>query len=276
MSHASRLKKSVGWAVCAGCLTVATMAGPASAALIGDWTFNENGGTTAIDSSASANNGTLTNGVTYVAAPGAPGTNYAAHFDGVDDFIQYAHIAAYDLAGDFTIEAWIKNADATYAHEPLIFGQQVSRFGLSTAGDYVYQYVNNSPSGFNKGGSTGSANAWHHVVAVWDQTTNPSSRRLEIFVDAATNGDYYLFDSTGTVVPGTDGGSFFTGKSNSSATYGYFTGDVDEIRFYNEALTFTQVAANFLAGPTLLVPEPSALALLGLSALALRRVRRTA
>src|ERR1041384_2103956 len=83
----------------------------ATAGLIGKWTFNEGGGTLAYDYTAAANNGTIfgaPNGAKYVAAPGETSSNYALHFDGLDDFVQYIHLPSYDVNGDFSMEAWVR------------------------------------------------------------------------------------------------------------------------------------------------------------------------
>lgn len=253
-------------------LVVAGMAGPASAALVGQWTFNEGSGATAFDSSGVGTNGVL-NGVTYVAGPGSPGTNYAAHFDGVDDFIEYAHTAAYDVAGDFTVEAWI-NIDATAAGEALVFGQAAARYGLTASSDYVYQYVDNDPffykGGTFRGGAFDPATPWRHVVAVWDQASDPDSDRLEIFIDFGA-GDYYQFNANDLVVPDYNSGVYLTGKS----AFGWLKGDIDEIRYYDHAMTISEIQTSFLAGPTL-VPEPASMVFLGAMGLLMRRSRRAA
>lgn len=254
----------------AACALVAATATVSSGALIGQWTFNEPSGSIAYDSSGSGTNGDIY-GAVRVAGAGVSDTNFAMHFDGVDDFIEYAHTAAYDVAGDFSIEAWIR-IDPTSPGESLVFGQAVARYGMSIDADNVYQYVDNDPY-FYKGGTFRygdvEQNPWRHVVAVWDQTTNPESYRLEIFVDY--NLDYYLFDPTTTISPDHNSGSYLTGKS----AFGFLKGDIDEIRYYDHALTGSEIAASFAAGPTLeAVPEPSTLSVIGLAGLLLCRFRR--
>src|SRR6056297_607373 len=58
---------------------------PFTHGLVGYWTFDEGSGTTAYDSSGYGNDGTLTNGPTYVTDSVQGG--YALDFDGVDDLV---------------------------------------------------------------------------------------------------------------------------------------------------------------------------------------------
>jgi len=250
-------------AATAGLLGLFTAGHPSRADLIGKWTFNENGGTTAFDSSGVGSDGTFTGSSSpaWVAGQGAAGTNYALHFDGVDDFVEYAHDPDYDVTGDFSMEAWIKLANT--AGEGLIFGQSGLRYGLSAYASYAFQTIDNSPFHQAKGPFT--ADTWQHVVGVWDQ----SSGLAEVWVEGASVG----FKFNVAAAPDHNGDSFWTGKFNASAQFGYLTGDIDEIRYYDHALTFAEIDANRIAGPTL-IPEPSA-ALAGLACLACYRGRRS-
>jgi len=54
----------------------------------------------------------------------------------------------------------------------------------------------------------------------------------------------------------------------------YFVGSINEFRIWGNALSADQIAAQFDAGPNVVVPEPSAAALLGLSLLGLAFRRR--
>ena len=92
-----------------------------NAALIGKWTFNEGGGAVAYDYASAANHGVIHGDARHVASPGETSSNSALRFDGIDDFVQYARIPSYDVAGDFSVEAWVK-LDSTI-DEALIFDE---------------------------------------------------------------------------------------------------------------------------------------------------------
>jgi len=246
------------------------LASTSSAALIGKWTFNENTGTTASDSSGGGIDGTLF-GPTWVPGQGALGTNYALQFDGLDDFVRYgdnANLTNYNVTGNFSMEAWI-NLDQTFG-QGLIFGQSAVRYGLSAYFARAYQTVDSSP-GTEKFGNF-AANTYQHVVGVWTEDASPGFDLVEVWVEGASAG--FLFVPEGTAFPDHNADVYWTGKSSSNAAFGYLTGDIDEIRYYNHALTGAEIAANLAAGPTL-VPEPS-VALAGLGCLALYRNRRRA
>jgi hypothetical protein len=211
------------------------------AALIGKWTFNEGGGAIAYDYTSAANHGVIFGGASYVASPGETSSNSALHFDGIDDFVQYSHIPSYDVTGDFSMEAWVK-LDSTVGIG-LIFGQAVARFGLAANTGWVNQYIDNNPFFYNGGAFT--PGTWQHVAAVWTQ----SSGQLQISVENGL-GDYYAVDTTHTASPDHNNGAYYTGKSNAAAQFGWLGGEVDEIRYYNHALSQQEISASHSAGPT--------------------------
>lgn len=53
----------------------------------------------------------------------------------------------------------------------------------------------------------------------------------------------------------------------------YVSGTVDEFRIYTDARSAAEIAADFAAGPNVLIPEPTSLALIGLTGLIARRRR---
>jgi hypothetical protein len=64
----------------------------------------------------------------------------------------------------------------------------------------------------------------------------------------------------------------YLGRSPFAAD-NYVSGTVDEFRIYNEARSTALIAADYAAGPNVLVPEPTSLALIGLAGVAFRRRR---
>ena len=79
---------------------------PAQAALIGQWTFNEGSGSTALDSSVNSNDGAIVGGAPYVST-GA--NNFGLSLDQTGS--QYVEIPASPLwnpqGGDFSVLAWL-------------------------------------------------------------------------------------------------------------------------------------------------------------------------
>jgi hypothetical protein len=67
--------------------------------------------------------------------------------------------------------------------------------------------------------------------------------------------------------------NFWIGRSQFLADP-FYSGSIDELRTYNNALSPDQVAASFLAGPNVLVPEPGQLSILAVASSLLLRRRR--
>ena len=76
--------------------------------LVAYWKFDEGTGTTAADSSANGNTGTLTNGPSWAA--GIAGN--ALYFDGIDDNVTVMDSNSLDLSNSFTLSAWVNPAVA--------------------------------------------------------------------------------------------------------------------------------------------------------------------
>jgi hypothetical protein len=150
---------------------------------VGMWLFDDGTGTVAKDSSASKNDGTLTNGPKWVDGKLAKGVS----FDGVDDFVGLASQPA-PLTNGFTFSAWVKrNADTPGCQE--IFNNH--QFFLRTkpegedATNPFETFVNLADGSVEPRASSGVASTvgkWFFVAATWDKTT------LKIYVDGEFKG----------------------------------------------------------------------------------------
>ena len=79
--------------------------------LVGAYSFDAGSGTSAADSSGSANTGTLS-GATWAAGK----NGNALSFDGVNDWVTIADSASLDLTSGMTLEAWVKPQGGRLAH----------------------------------------------------------------------------------------------------------------------------------------------------------------
>jgi len=114
------------------------------------------------------------------------------------------------------------------------------------------------------GSTTGSALAddtWHHVAIVVPNATS-TVNDVQYYIDGALVGNF----SNGQNI-NTGNGPLRMGDSYQD-TGRDFTGNLDDVRLYDSALTANEIAA--LAA----IPEPGSLALLGLGGLLIARRRR--
>ena len=162
--------------VCAACR-------PAAAQIRGHWRLQETSGTTAVDTSSFANNGTYTNGVTLAASTAVPSDGaIAATFDGVNDYVAIPNEANFDLTGAITVACWIK-VDVFDADFQAIVTKGDSAWRLAREGNT--NFVQFACTGLTtlKVVSVTSVNdgQWHHVAGVY------TGSQLQIYIDGQLN-----------------------------------------------------------------------------------------
>jgi hypothetical protein len=191
-------------------------------------------------------NGTLQNGVTFASAEVDQGFS----FDGVDDQMDLsAHAGALNLAGQATIELWVRipvdecrtvfdlRQDST--HEQVL---QVGKCGGSSSRQLVtWTYVNGGSTEVAFFNTTSrslliDAGRFHHLALTFNGTT------MAIYIDGSSR----------TVV-GTASGRWGAFPGPVSATMGAgsgtpFQGMMDEVALFDHALSATQISAIFNAG----------------------------
>jgi prepilin-type N-terminal cleavage/methylation domain-containing protein len=200
---------------------------------VAHWKFDEASGTSAQDASGNGNNGTLTNGPTWI------GGKYggAVNFDGVNDLITRANTQI-DLSKTFTFSSWIKTSDLSNYHP--IFSKYSSYQGeafiaiYGSDGNMRFEcsFTGTSQPGYQGidwGNSlTGLAdNQWHHISYVYDGANIKSYK----------DGIHQL-----TSASWTQG----CGNTTNAVYLGYFwagswSGHMDDTRIYNYALSPIQI-----------------------------------
>ena len=180
-------------------------------------------------------------------------------FDGINDYISVTHHNNLNFTTDFTISAWIRtcypntsqwdpgilgkshdlsNNPPNYAGYGLI-GRDNPSFQITFAGDPWRYYSTPQLSH----GTAINDGIWHHVLYVAD----------------VTNGMQYLYLDNGAAISSTiaNTGDRSTNTSNlwigrnplpGLADSGYFSGDIDDIRLYNRALTAADVGNLYREG----------------------------
>jgi hypothetical protein len=251
-------------------LAVATMllGGPpqAKADPIAYWRFEEGAGTTFSDSSGNGHTGTLSGGATFSTLvpvnpiPQTGATNsFSLLLNGRNGFGMVSDSPSLHPANAITLEAWFRLT--SNSSTALLFGRQ---FNAGTANSYqlglrpdLFFGLTNS-SGVSQTIDTSffpSLFQWYFVAGTWDGST------MRLFVDGAEIGSLPFtgpigYFRTNPVLIGAD--------DDGAGVFGFFPGNLDEIRISDTALSPSQFL-NAPAPAPVPVPEPSSLTLLGLA-----------
>jgi len=157
----------------------------------------------------------------------------------------------------FTIELWVNPSVSSNDSCPL-FNRASDRSGwifFQRPNDSGWNFVMYNGTGSLRGwdltGGSSALNTWHHLVAVW----NGSAATL-YFNGVNTNA---VNNPNGDVLynpnPGPDPDDRLSlGRYGDGTDGTRFTGGVDEMAFYNTALTPAQIAAHFNTATTSNVP----------------------
>ncbi|MDX6439390.1 MAG: hypothetical protein QOF45_1973, partial [Gaiellaceae bacterium] len=217
----------------AACLAGSSRAAAAPAAvsgLVGAYSFDATSGTSVADSSGSGNTGTLS-GPVWTAGK----TGNALSFDGINDWVTIADAASLDLTSGMTLEAWVKptakddiwrtvvtketRGNLTYG----LFSNSDTRqpVGISTIGSSALQSI-------VRGTGPTAAGAWTHLATTYNGAT------LRLYANGA--------QVASQAVTGAMANSAGALRIGGNAIWAeWFSGQIDDLRIYNKALTAAQV-----------------------------------
>lgn len=169
-----------------------------------------------------------------------PSVSATIDFDGVDDYLTGDSFIS--GLGQVTIMAWIKiddsnagNANATIAGEDdacRIFVKDGNRLMLAirtTSGSTKFLF-----------GTNVNYNEWHHIAGTFSNITG----NINLYVDGVKVEELTATNLIGTTLNGTSSwnGDFEIGRlSRNVSNQQYFTGDIDEVRVFNSALSEEQI-----------------------------------
>lgn len=206
--------------------------------LVGYWKFDEGVGTTSADSSGNGNLATFAAGTsapTWTGGKFGIGTSY----DGSNDYIYVTDTTSspLDVTTGLSEFAWIyitANGDILGKPNKYKFAISSSKIiaALDTTGK-AWDWATNSSN------TTLSTNTWYHAGFTYSSSTN----KVTYYLNGQPDGTDTSF--SGTI--NTDDSSVKIGYGGST----YFTGNIDEIRIYNRALSPTEIKDlyNFAPGP---------------------------
>jgi RHS repeat-associated protein len=190
--------------------------------------------------SAGGNNGSLSNGVSFVAGK----VGQAFSFNGLDQSVEIPYAPAL-ASTTFTIEAWVNPSGQVswWLGQAFIFGQAYGRqlvVRTGCQGLSVAVQVLTSPWNIYQVDSSGEIpiGEWTHLVGTWDGTS------LSLYINGALDQQV-----TPGIVPWDSDCSFSIGGINGPCAYfgQYFPGLIDEVGYYNRALSASEIAGLYNA-----------------------------
>lgn len=198
------------------------------------------------------NNGDLVNGVSF--SDGIIDQGFS--FDGVDDYVNLPDNPSLDPSGSFSIEAWIyptwSEAENGYhiimskwggygwsrSYSFYAYGQKL-HFAISDAANEL----NGDFHLFSTDIDVLKTNEWNHVVATYDQ----SSGTRQIY----RNGESVGIRIDPPITVSASGGAASIGVAREEAGVigdTYFNGKIDELGFYNRAMSLAEIQADYEKG----------------------------
>ena len=200
----------------------------ADSSLVASYSFNENSGLTAGDSSGNSNNGSISN------ATWNTGGKYgsALSFNGTNSIVSVNDSNSLDLTTGMTIEAWVKPTTLSswrsilVKERPnhLVYALYANTDTSRPSGEVYVNGVNTDV----RGTSQLPINTWTHVAVTFDGSN------LKIFINGV--------QSSTKAVSGSIGISSNSLRIGGNTIWGeYFNGLIDEVRIYNKALTDLEI-----------------------------------
>ncbi|QQR77591.1 MAG: LamG domain-containing protein [Candidatus Moraniibacteriota bacterium] len=194
---------------------------PVDTSLVGHWTFDgpDIQGSTAIDRSSFGNNGTITGAVPVKGKLGQ-----GMGFDGTGDYVETN--STIPASGAFSISAWINMKQINDL--PSIVNTSNSIFYYSSYVSRLY-WTNNNYSTRVGGSSALNINQWYFVVVV-----NNSDDTATLYINGTQDGT--ANQAAGSRLAG---GEICIGARSDGLKP--FNGIIDDVRFYNRALSASEI-----------------------------------
>jgi len=204
--------------------------------LMAYWNFDEGSGTTAHDTSGNGYDGTI-HGASWVSGK----SGHALSFDGANDYVQTPFKPVFQQGDSFTIELWMKTTDLPSGLSTYLLGFQVANrqhimINLS-GGNSLHTCTlglrDDNHVGLSLISSTvANDGSWHKITIIRDATL----KKVYLYVD--NNLEDEKDDNTTTTINGSNTQWVAIGALNVNGSMNYyFKGAIDEVKFYNGAVT---------------------------------------
>ncbi|MDA7882254.1 LamG domain-containing protein [Akkermansiaceae bacterium] len=239
--------------------------------LVAHWALEEGTGTTAADSTANAQTGTIAGGALWTTAdlpPVPSGTTAALQMDGIDDQIDIVGYKGISGTGDRTISAWIKTGINSTAQNKAIVswgsnvGTQKWTFRIQDQNGTAGAIRIEANGGFLVGNTVVTDAQWHHVAVTWADDGTPDILDAKLYVDGVLDAEFGSIDtppsaSQSVAINTAVGADVRIGQDFQTAVNHNWDGAIDEVRIYDEALDAATIALLALDTPVLTSFEAS-------------------
>jgi hypothetical protein len=206
--------------------------------LAGHWKLDEHSGTTASDSSAHGNDGTLVN--MDPATDWVPGQiDGALEFDGATEYILVPHDPSLSLINQLTVAAWIYK-ESTVGYDIAVnkgtWGNN-HNYRLGTLDDEItFGFYDGAWREFNTSGVDLQTDTWYHVAA----TFNNANNSVRVYLNGSEVNNW-----SPTEQPLTNTDDLYIGRTQSGE---YWDGKLDDVRIYNRTLDQAEIQALYNEG----------------------------
>ena len=213
----------------------ATVTAPPVTGLVAAYGLDAGAGTAIADQSGTGNNGTLTN-VTWAGPTGGKYGN-ALTFNGTNASASIPGTASLDLTTGMTLEAWVRPTTLGNSYRTVLMKERSGSVSYS-----MYANVSGTPNvpvgevyvgGYRDAAGTAQLplNTWTHLATTYNGSV------LALYVNGAQVGQLLL---TGAMPTSTS-----PLKIGGNAIWGeWFSGQIDEVRVYNRALSAAELQAD--------------------------------
>jgi hypothetical protein len=221
------------------CLVFASflVLGPALAANatvdpVGWWKFDDQTGTTAVDSSVNKNNGTLNGGVTWITGQ----LGGAVQCDGNNGYVSLPIGSVISKLTSSTFAIWANYSRAGGAWQRIFdfgTGQTVNMFltpaqGASNTGNMRFAITTGGAGAESQlNAPSRLATGWHHIAVVFDGST----RAMQLYLDGAV-----VASGTTTTLPNALGNTTQNWLGQSQYPDAHYQGALDDLRIYDRVL----------------------------------------
>ena len=206
--------------------------------LVGHWKLDETSGTVAVDSSATDNDGTYTNGVLLNQAGNI---DQAAEFDGLDDYVSVPDDPSLQMNNAFSLSAWIRADSSSNIDQMILNKEGEYEIAISPSDELKWGITNTDPGwSWHGTGHIVAIGKWTYVAITYDNgtvSTYANGVLVDTYNGSGAVGDQYT--SLNELRLG--------GRSNNPSGK-YFDGRLDDVRVFKRSLCPEEIFGQYKAG----------------------------